>query len=409
MPISRKQNFVIVTVLVVLFILGAYLFFQNNKNILFKIILGVSSSATKTVTQESSNTAPIQIVKQESLPKPLANPPAIIRGVYVTSWSASSKKYLEYLDQLFKTTQINTVVIDLKDSSGTIFYNSAAPMVQEYKTSQNIYDIDDLVRHFHGKGIYVIARINVFNDSALAKARPDLAAYKEAASEGQPNHILWQDNLGFYCLDPASKEVQDYNIQLAKDVLSHGVDEVNFDYIRFPSDGNINDIAYPVWDGVTLKRDIIKSFFKNIRESLSDSTISADLFGQTTTSTDDMGVGQVIESAFLYFDYVCPMVYPSHYVDGFLGYDNPARHPYEVIKYSLDSAVLRREALAKADSSQKIGQLRPWLQDFNLKANYGAGMVDQEIQATQDSLGESFNGFLLWNAGNYYTQDAVLK
>ena len=221
MPISRKQNFVIVTVLVVLFILGAYLFFQNNKNILFKIILGVSSSATKTVTQESSNTAPIQIVKQESLPKPLANPPAIIRGVYVTSWSASSKKYLEYLDQLFKTTQINTVVIDLKDSSGTIFYNSAAPMVQEYKTSQNIYDIDDLVRHFHGKGIYVIARINVFNDSALAKARPDLAAYKEAASEGQPNHILWQDNLGFYCLDPASKEVQDYNIQLAKYVLSH--------------------------------------------------------------------------------------------------------------------------------------------------------------------------------------------
>jgi hypothetical protein len=131
-----------------------------------------------------------------------------------------------------------------------------------------------------------------------------------------------------------------------------------------------------------------------------------------------MGIGQIIENAFENFDYISPMIYPSHYINGFMGFANPAEHPYEVIKYSMDAALARGNNLLKQSDNlaslqttqqRPVAVLRPWLQDFNMGANYDAEMVKKEIKATQDSLGQSYKGYMLWNPSNVYTKDAVLK
>ncbi len=184
-------------------------------------------------------------------------------------------------------------------------------------------------------------------------------------------------------------------------------------------------MSFPFWNGQTPKHKIILEFFKYLRQELPDVKISADLFGLTTIINDDLGIGQVIEDAFLYFDYISPMVYPSHYQTKFLGYKNPAQYPYEVIKYSMDNAIARlitynlqltttSTATIPTGSSvvsrQSLVKLRPWLQDFDLGADYNAEMVKKEIQAVYDSTSSTpqfINGWMLWSPSNVYTSGAL--
>jgi len=355
----------------------------------------------------------------EAPPKPLLNPPAVIKAVYATGWSMGTKSYLAYLQNIFKTSQINAVVIDVKDVSGLVYYKSGADKVREYKTYQKVIsDINGLIKSLHNQGIYVIARIPIFKDSYLAKARPDLAVYDVSKTKNKSKPVVWQDNNGLNWVDPSSQEVWDYNIAIAKDAASHGFDEINFDYIRFPSDGNLQNMGFPFWDRNIPRHIIIKNFSQKIREALPDTKLSIDLFGQTTTNTDDMGIGQLLEDSFENFDYVAPMVYPSHYINGFLGYANPADHPYEIVKNALSTAELRIQTYKKINTLSNasvaaslqvmaMAKIRPWLQDFNLGAQYDTRMVKQEIQATADSLGSDFNGFMMWNPLNFYTTDAL--
>ncbi len=376
------------------------------------------------------NMAAVSTSNQLPTPSPaqkLANPPAIIKAVYVTGWSAGSKNYLAYLDSLIDATQINAVVIDIKDNLGSVTYRTGAPKAKSYKAFwPQIPDIDALVTKLHSRGIYVIGRIAVFQDPILAKNRPDLAVYDTTKTIDPTHPIVWQDNHGLSWMDPAAKEVWDYNIEIAKDAAAHGFDELNFDYIRFPTDGQ-NTMGFPKWDQKTPRAAVIKSFFGALRQALPGMTISADLFGQTTTNTDDMGIGQILENTFGYFDYVYPMVYPSHYISGFMKFKNPADHPYEIVKNSLASALARQTVYEKIQAAKiaatplpsnsldhqsqvKVAtKIRPWLQDFNLGAIYDTGMVSKEIQGTTDATGNNFYGFLLWNPSNIYTQDAIAK
>lgn len=414
MEFSKKIYIIIILFLIAIAVLGFYFILKssntNLKDFIFK------TSGTSSVPNFESKPPKDLPTKKESTDddpskdstKPLPNNQPAIKAVYITSVSAASKSYISYLDQLFQKTQINSVVIDIKDYSGIVFYNTKAEKVREYKNfRQDIIDINKLIEHFHSQGIYVIARINIFNDSALAKDRPDLALYSKSRSNGQPNNVLWQDNSGLSWLDPASEEVWDYNIEIAKDALSRGFDEVNFDYIRFPSDGNIEDVGYPIKDATATRSSVVKKIFKKIRESLPNVNLSVDLFGQTTTTADDMGVGQIFEDAFDYFDYICPMIYPSHYANGFLRYENPAEHPYEIVKNALDRAILRRSAYTKENPEKQLAKIRPWIQDFDLGADYDANMVKQEIKAVEDAMKEDFNGFMLWNPSNIYTIEAI--
>jgi hypothetical protein len=421
MEFSRGKNVLVVCAMTAVLTTGVSFGGQNWKNVLTQEIALLASSQ-KNGEIKSENEIPVL--------QKLANPPSIIKAIYVTGWSAGAKSYRKYLDNLFKNTEINAVVIDVKDSSGYISYVSNLEDAKKYKlTNYAISDIDNLIKSLHEKNIYVIARIAVFEDPVFAKYKPTLAVYDKQETKNISNPVLWQDNNKLSWVDPASKDVWDYNISIAKDASARGFDEINFDYIRFPSDGQTKNMGFPVWDKKTSKQEVIRSFFKYLREQLPDEKLSVDLFGQTTTNTDDMGIGQVFEDALEYFDFVSPMIYPSHYVNGFSGFTNPAKYPYEVVKYSTKTAFERKAsylelqklkydeatgtpASALEVSSQKeikVAKFRPWLQDFNMGAKYTADMVKLEITAVQDFSGEEFVGFMLWNPYNIYTQEAVKK
>lgn len=361
---------------------------------------------------------------------PLAHPPPVIKAAYFTSWSAGHGPKVGYLLDLLKSTELNAVVIDIKDYSGYVGYDIKVPEVEKYGAKQiRIPRINALIKRLHDEGIYVIARITIFQDPVLAHARPDLAVQSRARA------TVWKDRKGLSWMDPASREVWDYNLKIARDAAARGFDELNFDYIRFPSDGDMKDMQYPLWDGKSPKRQTLRNFFQYLRAGLPGIKISADLFGLATVQKDDLGIGQIIEDAYEYFDYVCPMVYPSHYAAGFRQFENPALHPYEVIKYSMEAAQRRllypRQnypsaspvaptqsaaadekftatpvALPAAAEKNFTAQLRPWLQDFNLGARYDAVMVQKEIQAVYDS--EITHGWMLWNPSNNYTRRALL-
>ena len=375
------------------------------------------------------STPPIKKISDIEPQKPLANPAEEIKAVYFTGWSAGSSKKIDYLINLAKETEINAVVIDIKDYSGYVAYDIKLAEVEKYKAKEiKISRLNALIKKLHDENIYVIARITVFQDPILAKARPDLAIHSktkcqmsDSASDGKcqmSSSTLWLDHKKLAWIDPAAEEAWDYNIAIAKDAANRGFDELNFDYIRFASDGDLNDMIFPFWDGKTKKSETIKSFFKKLREELESVKISADLFGLSTINKDDLGIGQIIEDAYEYFDYVSPMVYPSHYASGFLGYKNPAQYPYEVIKYSMDSAFQRLKNYKSRtmnnatttnvlDSRFQIpnSKLRPWLQDFNLGAKYTAETVEKQIQAVYDaasSTPELINGYMLWDPANTY-------
>ena len=374
------------------------------------------SKSIAEVTSPIASEPPAAVGPDSDNPKPTFQPPEIVKAVYVTSWSASKEDYIEYIIDLAKNTEINGVIIDVKDWSGYVAYDTKVPEVEKYKAkSVRIKDVGSLVQKLHAEEIYLIARLTVFQDPILAKARPDLAIHSNfklsasafsSASSSLSSSSLWFDNKGLAWIDPAAKESWDYNIAIAKEVAELGFDEINLDYIRFPSDGNLRDMNFPLWDGKIKKHLVIKEFFKYLHQELPDVKLSADLFGLSTISSDDLGVGQIIEDAFEYFDYVCPMVYPSHYAKGFLGYQNPADYPYEVVKNSMENAFKRLSA--SQDLQKRNAQLRPWLQDFNLGAIYNAEMVRSEIKAVYDAAEENFKGFMIWNPSNIYTREAFL-
>jgi hypothetical protein len=215
------------------------------------------------------------------------------------------------------------------------------------------------------------------------------------------NGTLWKDAGGAYWIDPDNESAWKYLAAIAKQGYGVGFDEINFDYVRFPSDGSVNAAVYGL-PASTTKVQAITSFFSYLHDQLSSLGIptSADIFGQVTSDLGDMGIGQHFEDALPYFDFVDPMVYPSHYIDGFDGYQNPAAHPYEIVDFAMDHAVAR--AIAASSTPSKI---RPWLQGFDLGAVYTPNMLEAQIQATADA---GLGSWLVWNAASVYTQYAGL-
>jgi len=335
--------------------------------------------------------------------------PKQIHGLYLTCWSAGIPERIDNVIDMAENNRINAVVLDIKDASGNVAFDSRVREVKRYGAGRVVIrDLAALVEKLHRADIYVIARMVVFVDPLLAHARPELAVHQASKlTEGQnlTPSTLWRNNRQQAWLDPAARDVWTYNVDVAKDALSRGVDEINFDYIRFPSDGDLKNMHFPIWDGASPRHEVIADFFDFLRRQLAESVISGDLFGLATVNRDDLGVGQIIEDAFRSFDYVCPMIYPSHFAPGFLGRQNPAEHPYQVVHYSMKSA--RRRLLAMRSEVAARAEIRPWLQDFSLATEYDIEMVRAQIKAVVEALGEDYVGFTMWNARNRYTQDAL--
>ena len=341
-------------------------------------------------------------------PGQLAEPPKVVKAVYLTGWSGGNEAKIREVVSLSKAGKINAVVVDIKDFSGQTFVFPRP---------------NALLKRLHDENIYVIARLAVFQDQVLTKARPELAVKSiKLGQSATASDDLWRDNKGLAWIDPAASASWGYNIEIARDAWDRGFDEINFDYIRFPTDGDMPDRKFPVWDGKRLMSSVMREFFRAIRSELPEAVISADLFGLAATSFYDFGVGQMIEDAYDHFDFVSPMLYPSHFPLSFLGppmqsslsadleYKKPAEHPYEVVRKSMDTAILRLESRLGSKAA-----LRPWLQDFDLGADYDADKVRAQIQAVVDSFGGEnppaggvdYRGFMLWNPANVYTHEAL--
>jgi len=352
------------------------------------------------------NEASIVVVKEKEKISMVSHVklPEQVKAIYMTSWVAGTKSIRENLVKLVDSTEINSIIIDIKDYTGEVAFEIKDESFSKYNLSgQRVSDIEEFLEYLHSKNIYVIGRISVFQDPHLVKQRPDLAVKQTEGGE------VWRDHKGISWLDAGATEVWEYVIDLARYSYNIGFDEINFDYIRFPSDGDMSQIYYPfsefrvIADTENGKAKILREFFNYLDAKLSDLdvVISADLFGMVTTNDDDLNIGQILEYALPSFDFVAPMVYPSHYPTNFIGLANPAAHPYEVVKYSMDKAVIKAK---NAGIDPK--KLRPWLQDFDLGADYNVTEVRAQITATYDA---GLDSWMLWSASNRYTREALLS
>lgn len=330
------------------------------------------------------------------LPPPVyIKTPEPLKAIYMTSWVAGTPSWRADLVGFIEESEANAVVIDVKDYTGMVSFKTDNEAINSYDSVENrIPEIQSFIRELNNKGIYTIARISVFQDPHFVKKRPDLAV--KTLSGG-----IWKDRKGISWIDPSAKEYWDYIVEISKASHAVGFDELNFDYVRFPSDGDMKNIAYDYFDEVSSsKAEALENFFAYLDHETKSLgiPISADLFGMTASNYDDLGIGQVLERALPYFDYVAPMVYPSHYPPTFIGFAKPAEHPYEVIHYAMTKAV-ERTLMASSSPSK----LRPWIQDFDLGATYDAEKIRKQKQAVYDS---GLTSWMSWDPSNKYTREA---
>ena len=326
--------------------------------------------------------------------RPLNKEPVKVKGLYMSGQAFNSSQLFSSLVNLVEETELNALVIDLKDDHGALTTDLDVQLAQDLKI--RTYKGRDAAKNMNilrSKNIYPIARIVVFKDPALAENKPELALRRQDGT-------VWRDRKQLAWVDPHHPEVWEYTVDIAKEAAKMGFREIQFDYVRFPSDGNMRDVVYPYADG-RKKEDVIHEFLQFAKKELEPYNVflAADVFGLTTMTSDDMGIGQKIEKIITEVDYICPMVYPSHYGSGNYGFTNPNAHPYEIVQKAL------------LDGLEKIGDvpvvIRPWLQDFDLgKPAYGSAEVRAQIKAIYDA---GLEEWLLWNARNKYTESALLS
>jgi len=368
---------------------------------------GVEVYESKIVAVSQVEIVPVQDDKKTAvlhldIPEP-------VKALYMTSCVASSRSLRDGLVKFIEETELNSVIIDIKDYTGTVsFTPKNDKLLHAVSTRCPVSDLEEFITHLHQKDIYVIGRLTVFQDPHLAGRRPDLAVLFESSKE------VWKDNKGLSFIDVGAKEAWKYNIDIVLESYGIGFDEINFDYIRYPSDGPMKDIYFPHTDG-RKKADVLEDFFAYLYEELKDTGIvtSADLFGMTTTVGSDMNIGQVLERALPYFDYISPMVYPSHYPVGFNGWGDPNKYPYEVVNFAMETAVDRVNILKTSTTTPQwirdkveIEQLRPWLQDFDYGGVYGVAEVEAQIKAVYDA---GLTSWMMWDPANHYTRSAYKK
>ena len=226
--------------------------------------------------------------------------PESVRAIYMTSWVAGTRYWREDLVKFIDSTELNAVVIDVKDYTGRISFEVDDSYINELgSVERKIPDIKDFIKELHEKGIYVIGRISAFQDPYFVKTHPEMAVKKK-------NGSVWKDYKGLTWVDPAAKVFWNYVVLVAKESERAGFDELNFDYVRFPSDGNMRDIKYDYKDEKIQPSEVIKEFFGYLRRELGGvgDPLSADLFGMTTVNYDDLDIMKVLENVALYFYFI---------------------------------------------------------------------------------------------------------
>lgn len=390
-----------------------------------------SGTTTTSAALPPADTRPV--VRHVSLPPQ-------VKAIYMTSCVAGTPSFRQELVRLVQETEINSVIIDVKDYSGTISFPPESPAWQPawQQARCGTRDMRQLIEMLHDNEIFVIARITVFQDPFYTTIRPDLAVKRADRT------TVWKDSKGLSFIDVAARDYWDHIIALSVESYNLGFDELNFDYVRYPSDGPMQDIAFVHSEASEHGRDKpanLEAFFAYLHAALTDEArfgayrhdrtgrasstpwLSADLFGMTTTNYDDLSIGQVLERALPYFDFIAPMVYPSHYPPMFLGYADPNDHPYAIVHHAMRSGAERARASTTPVAGfthTRLGtstpavyhkpvyppsRLRTWIQDFDYGGDYDAADVRAQIEASYDA---GVMDFMIWAPSNIYTRAALL-
>ena len=322
-----------------------------------------------------------------------------VRGIYVSAHSAALKGRLDELIELAKKNNINAFVIDVKGDYGELTF-PMSESINKYTKSANknpiIKEIEPVIKKLKDNGIYTIARIVSFKDTIYAKENPDkIIVYKDGGK-------AFTNSDGLVWVSAYDKNLWEYNVTVAKEAAKAGFNEIQFDYVRFPASngGKLDKVLnYRNPDNMT-KAEAIQKYLNYAKKELSPYNvyISADIYGQVGTSSDDMSLGQFWEAVSSEVDYVSPMMYPSHYGKGVYGLDIPDANPYKTIYHSTKDSINRNNNI----SSPAI--IRPWIQAFTATwvkghIHYGSKEVKEQIKAMKD-LG--VDEYILWNATNRY-------
>jgi len=339
--------------------------------------------------------------------------PDAVRGIYMSQCVVGTESFRNSLIKFIEDTKLNAVVIDIKDFSGGIAFPTDDPTLAPFVSKDcGARDMKKFVESLHARDIYVIGRITVFQDPMYAKAHPELAVQKVGGG-------VWKNYGGLAFIDVGAKPFWDYIVQLSKvSYEEFGFDELNYDYIRYPSDGPMKQVVYALDAGMS-KEEELEEFYRYLHSKVKPMGIvmSADLFGYVTVHTDDLGIGQVLERALPYFDYVAPMVYPSHYNSGFVGLKDVNSDPYKIVYASMAQSVARViatstvnpsfDSIAIASTSPQryekksypASVMRPWLQSFDYPVAYTPAMVAAQIKANKDA---GLDSYMFWDAANKY-------
>jgi len=369
----------------------------------------VLTDAEGTFTLERVPADTVVIVKMPGFEKvtllPGPNPslevtlkPHAVKAAYLTYYGIADRGIRTRVLDLVARTELNAVVIDIKGDRGWIPYRTEfePALAAGAQGPVIIKDFEGLIADLKARGVYTIARIVTFKDNALANRRPDLAITDTRT--GKP----WIDNEKLAWVDPFQEEVWNYNIGIAKEAARKGFDEIQFDYVRFPTDGRLSAARYLRPNNKETRLPTIVGFLGRARQELGPLGVfvAADVFGYTAFNENDTDIGQRIEELAPHLDYICPMVYPSGYHVGIPGFRNPVENAYEVVNQSV-------KLIRKRSAGLKV-RVRPWLQDFKDYAFdrriFGVTEIRAQIRGTDEGGG---TGWMLWNPRNDYTGAAL--
>ncbi len=327
------------------------------------------------------------------------------KALYLTGWTVGSNDRVNHYVQLANETEINAYVVDIKDDDGFVGYESQLAEVKNNGAYKKKYNADNVLKAFHDNDIYVIGRLVAFKDPVYSTKRPDLAIKKTSGG-------VWKDNKGLSWLDPYNKENWDYLISIAQEAIDKGFDEIQFDYVRFPSDGK-KAMSFAGADKE--KYEAISEFLAYAKTKITKVPVSADVFGIILESpADTEKIGQYLEYVGKDVDYICPMVYPSHYAVGQIvnnvKFVKPDLDPYGVVYNTLFKC---KNRISQINGYTYNAKVRPYLQDFTASwlgkgyyQDYGTEQVKQQIKAVYDA---GYEEWILWDASNTYHEDAFEK
>lgn len=329
--------------------------------------------------------------------------PVKVKGIYVTGAMAGSEG-MDDLIRLVEETELNAMVIDIKNDSGEITYKMDLDIAKEIgATVGYVRDMEGMVKKLKEKDVYLIARVVAFKDPILAEKKPEYCLRKKDGT-------IFRDKDGLAWVNPYKKEIWEYLIAVSKKAIELGFDEVQFDYIRFSTDSGMKSVTFGQEAKGVTRQEVINGFTAYAYEQLMPlgAFVSADVYGSIITNDLDVGtLGQDYGEMASCLDYICPMIYPSHYSDGVYNIDYPDTQPYELILNALGDSV----ALLKESKGQHQAVVRPWLQDFTATwlANhitYDKEQIQDQIRAVKDA---GYEEWILWNSKNRYTESAFKK